>query len=59
MLFETNIPFYTINRWGEKIIASEDWIIKTENKEAINVLNYLFAKPKKEEPKKEEPKKEV
>ena len=35
-------PWFTINRGWETAIADDKWIINTENKEIIEVLNYLF-----------------
>lgn len=42
MKFETKKPWFVLNRWWEHIVADLDWVIETENKEAIEVLNYLF-----------------
>ena len=41
MEFKT-LPWFTINRGWERIVADENGVINTENKEAIEVLNYLF-----------------
>ena len=37
-------PWYVINRGWERAIADANWILKTENKEIIEVINYLFKK---------------
>jgi len=42
------IPWYTINRGWERFIANDDGIINTENKEVIEVINYLFKQETKE-----------
>jgi hypothetical protein len=41
MEFKT-LPWFTINRGWERIVADENGVINTENKEAIEVLTYLF-----------------
>lgn len=41
MEFKT-LPWFTLNRGWERIVADENGVINTENKEAIEVLNYLF-----------------
>ena len=41
MEFKTK-PFYVINRWWEKIIANEKWIMITDNKEVIEVILTIF-----------------
>jgi hypothetical protein len=41
MEFKTR-PWFTLNRGWERIVADENGVINTENKEAIEVLNYLF-----------------
>ena len=41
MEFKT-LPWYVINRWWERFIADNNWIINTDNKEVIEVLNNLF-----------------
>jgi len=38
----TTRPGFVINRGWEAIIADSKWIIETDNKEAIEVLNALF-----------------
>ena len=37
-------PWYVINRGWERAIADSNWIIITDNKEMIEVINYLFKK---------------
>lgn len=52
MEFKTRI-WFVLNRGGERIVADENGIIVTENKEAIDVLKNMFPLPiletKKEE----------
>ena len=43
MEFKTK-PYYEINRWWEKIIANAEWIINTDNEEAIQALTHIFWK---------------
>ena len=50
MEFITN-PWYVINRGWERIVADDKWVINTDNKEAIEVLTYLFKEEVKEEEK--------
>lgn len=45
-------PWFILNRAWEKLIADELWVIETDNKEAIEVLNVMFP-IKKVETKKE------
>jgi len=41
-------PWYTINRWWERLIANNNGIINTENKEVIEVISKLFKQEVKE-----------
>lgn len=36
------LPWYVINRGGERIVADKEWFIETENQEIIEVLTKLF-----------------
>lgn len=36
------LPWYVINRGGERIVADKEWFIETENQEVIEVLTKLF-----------------
>ena len=50
-------PWFVINRGWERIIADENGVIVTDNKEAIDVISFLFKQEVKAEvlsPKKEE-----
>ena len=38
------IPWYVINRGGERIVADSNGIIVTENQEAIEALKTIFSK---------------
>ena len=37
-------PWYVINRGWERAIADSDWIMITDNKEIIEVINNFFKK---------------
>ena len=41
--------WYVINRGWERIVADDKWVINTDNKEAIEVLTYLFKKEEAKE----------
>ncbi len=52
MIFETNRPWYVINRWWERLVADDKGIINTNNQEAIESLTHIFWVEKVENKKK-------